>query len=122
MAKTTVSLAQKMPDSLGGSTPEAVKADVETRITYPTLWLNEIKGIEKLPDEFTAVVKFKKTRSSEEKTMQDGVEKETCSATLEVHSIEFEPVAGEDDDEDDAPSEDTAESALDGFLGSRQSS
>jgi len=113
--KTTLDLGSKC-EPLKCCSPEAEKAEGETRINYPTVWLNDLPGLDKLPDgEFTATVKFKKTRSVEEEKTENGKTTESCSATLDLLSIEFEAAASEDEESEDETS--SAETALDSFLG-----
>lgn len=113
--KTTLDLGSKM-EPLKCCSPEAEKAEGETRINYPTVWLSDLPGLDKLPDgEFSATVKFKKTRSVEETRMENGKETESYSATLDLLSIEFDAASEkEDETENETP---TAESAFDSFLG-----
>jgi hypothetical protein len=84
---------------LGRKVPEIASMPVspeDTRdVFYPTLYIDNVKGLKGLPDGGVLTVRFKKVRSTVEEV--DG--KKTASATLEIREIL--DCEGEDSRKDD---------------------
>ena len=90
---TTLNLGKKPNENSGpiGATPSKTP-----KVYYPTLYLSDIKDLDKIPEEGTATIKFK--RVSLTKSDRTG-QKPSVSCDLEVQSITFED-AGADEEGD----------------------
>ena len=75
-------------------------AELETRKSYPTLYLSDIGGLEDIPDGGEMKITFKrKSRSVRTESENGGDEEVHTSVELEIQSITF------DDTQGDAPSD-----------------
>jgi len=89
--------------------PEVAVIDVESSdggegYHYPSLYFDNVKGLEKLPKEGTAIIKYKKVSERSEKIERDGkTEKrhsvELCICGIKPDGESSEPEEKEDDDD-----------------------
>lgn len=91
--------------------PEIFAADITEsggqEYHYPSLYFSNIKGLEKLPKEGTAVIQYKKISERTEKMERDGKTETTHSVELCIHGIKpsgasSEVEVEEEEDDDDA--------------------
>lgn len=68
---------------------------------YPSLYFDNVKGLEKLPKEGTAVIKYKKVSERSEKTERDGKTEKRHSVELCIYGIKPEGESFESEEEED---------------------
>ena len=92
-----IDLGKKMSEGqMGAIASNSSRSDSKSKLYYPTLYIEGVKGLEQLPEEGCILVEFKRTRLS----IEDRDGKPTTGATLEIHSLclpEDFPEMAEDD-------------------------
>lgn len=66
------------------SMPSAVEAPKDPEVHYPTLYLSDVEGLGDLPEEGTAMIKFKRKNL----TVTDREGKKSVSADIEIQSLD----------------------------------
>lgn len=115
-----IDLGQRLPDGPGmGIASKSSRSQAKSKLYYPSLHIEGVKGLEQLPEEGCILIEFKRMRLSIEE--RDG--KPTTGATLEIHSLclpsDF-PEMAEDDLERRMRDADPAKRDTDGDYGEEE--